>query len=182
MSWAVENNPPDGKAGRVRESSGPFDERDRDFVEVVGAGFVGFRDAFDLAAARIERCVLHAERFEDALLQKILERFTRNDFDDAAQRVDAGIVVFPFAAGLGLQRLLRVQQYQVAQREVAPCAWRVGNSGSVSQQVLECDGPSRPLERQDVCDLLPMSHWFLNSGKCFSTGSSIESLPSSARS
>jgi hypothetical protein len=66
-------------------------------------GHVERAEAADVTRRNGERCVLHAERLEDAVAQEHLERLSRRSRDEDAEYVGTGVVQPPFA-GLDHER------------------------------------------------------------------------------
>ena len=65
---------------------------------------------------RIEGGVRHAERIEQPLLEKCVERLAADDFDDATDGVDAGLAVAPGRARFTRHRCAQVERNQLGQR------------------------------------------------------------------
>ena len=83
----------------------------RVFVFYVAGGHPG-----PLRGAWIKRRVLHAERIEHTFLKKRIKRHPAHDLDDAAGKVDAGLGVFPFLAGLVLHFCREPHRHEIGER------------------------------------------------------------------
>ena len=74
----------------------------------VRGGFVGGGELLKVFFGRPEGGGAHAERIEEAFFEEARVFHAADDFDDAAEGVDAGIAVGPLGAGLELQGRERV--------------------------------------------------------------------------
>ncbi len=87
-----------GVAGAVGDVVFVEDE-DLGFGEGTVFEFVGLGEACFLSRGEVEGGIGHTEGAEEAVIEEGLEGLAGDDFDDSAEGVDAGLVVFPPGAG-----------------------------------------------------------------------------------
>ncbi len=85
---------------------------------------------------RIEGGVRHAERIEQPLLEKCVERLAADDFDDATDGVDAGLAVAPGRARFTCHGSGQIERNQVGQRaDLGTIAGRFSETRRVRHQL-----------------------------------------------
>ena len=121
---------------RVLRGAKPSARRDRDEADVFVFRISG-GEARSLGLCRIKSGVGHAERVEEALLEKGIEREAAHDLDDPAGEVDAGLAVFPLGAGLELHLGREPDRHEVGQsaRRLRGRAGRLPKAGRVGENL-----------------------------------------------
>ena len=98
------SGPESAAAGEQRLRREPIGRLDALEIALLSAA-VERDDALQAIFGWRERRVFHPQRIEDAALQELIERETRDEFDDAAERVDAfERAVAPLRARLEVER------------------------------------------------------------------------------